>query len=191
MDDLMIIFDDELLKTQRDGIRELIDAMHDGGFYEAPCSGQHHLSRPGGLLEHSLNVLEYARKLNEAWGTGIPDSSIVITALLHDLGKMGDHGKPHYIENILKGGKQSAAKPFVTNPDLVYLEHEVRSVMIAERYIHLSEAEEQAILFHNGLYGVFKYSIPGKETPLYMILHFADMWASRVVEVEEEGEEDK
>jgi hypothetical protein len=55
--------------------------------------------------------------------------------------------------------------------------------MIAERYISLTEEEEQAILYHNGLYGVFKYEISGKETPLYMLLHFSDMWASRVIEI--------
>jgi hypothetical protein len=60
--------------------------------------------------------------------------------------------------------------------------------MIAERFIVLSEQEEQAILWHNGLYGAFKYDIQGKETEMYMILHFADMWASRVTEVtEKEG----
>jgi hypothetical protein len=31
---------------------------------------------------------------------------------------------------------------------------------------------------------VFKYEIPGKETILYMLIHFADMWASRVIESE-------
>lgn len=176
-------FDNELKSTGRDGIAELIEAMEEGGFYEAPCSGSHHLAKPGGLLEHSLNVLDYARQLNNAWNTGIDDKSIILVSLLHDLGKMGDHGKPNYVENYLKDGKLSKAKPFITNKDLVYLDHEIRSVMIAERYIHLSEEEEQAILFHNGLYGVFKYAIPNKETPLYMVLHFADLWVSRVVEV--------
>jgi hypothetical protein len=58
--------------------------------------------------------------------------------------------------------------------------------MIAERYIYLSEEEETAILWHNGLYGTFSHDIRGKETPLYMILHFADMWCSRVIEEEKE-----
>lgn len=181
----------ELKNTKRMGIDELIEAMEDGGFFEAPCSGQHHLAEPEGLMKHSWNVLEYARKLNEAWGRLIPDDSLVLVCLLHDLGKMGDHGKSNYVENILKDGKQSKSKPYVTNPDLVYIDHEIRSVTIAERYIFLSEEEEQAIYFHNGLYGIFKYAIQGKETPLYMILHFSDMWCSRVIEIEEEGKEEK
>ena len=68
---------------------------------------------------------------------------------------------------------------------MIYLPHEVRSVMIAERYIELTEEEETAILWHNGLYSTFKFDIPGKETPLYMVMHFADLWASRVIEAEE------
>lgn len=180
------LFDGELIKTKRDNIKELIECMEDGGFYESPCSGAHHLAEPGGLLEHSLNVLTLARDLARAWESTIPEESITISALLHDLGKMGDHGKPNYAENYLKDGSRSSAKPYITNTDLVYIPHEVRSVMIAERYIRLSEEEERAILWHNGLYGQFRNDITGKETELYMIIHFADMWASRITEKEEE-----
>ena len=180
---------EELKKVNREGIDELLAYMDGAGFFEAPCSGAHHLAKDGGLVEHSLNVLNAARRLNKAWGDLIEDETLILVTLLHDLGKMGDHGKPNYTPYILKDGSQSTAKPYVTNSELVYLPHEVRSVMIAERFIMLSEQEEQAILFHNGLYGSFKYEISGKETPLYMILHFSDMWASRVVETEEkEGE---
>lgn len=180
------LFDGELIKTKRDNIKELIECMEDGGFYESPCSGAHHLAEPGGLLEHSLNVLTLARDLARAWESTIPDESITISALLHDLGKMGDHGKPNYAENYLKDGSRSSAKPYITNTNLVYIPHEVRSVLIAERYIYLSEEEERAILWHNGLYGQFRNDITGKETELYMIIHFADMWASRITEKEEE-----
>lgn len=180
------LFDGELIKTKRDNIKELIECMEDGGFYESPCSGAHHLAEPGGLLEHSLNVLTLARDLARAWESTIPEESVTISALLHDLGKMGDHGKPNYAENYLKDGSRSSAKPYITNTNLVYIPHEVRSVLIAERYIYLSEEEERAILWHNGLYGQFRNDITGKETELYMIIHFADMWASRITEKEEE-----
>lgn len=183
---LMIQFDTELRKTERSGLDSLLKVMKAGGFYTAPCSGAYHLAEESGLLRHSLNVLDCARKLNKAWGQPMPDDTIILVSLLHDLGKMGDHGKPNYVENYLTGGKRSEKKPFTTNSELVYIPHEVRSVMIAERYIHLTEEEERAILWHNGLYSSFKYDIPGKETPAYMILHFSDMWASRIIEGGEE-----
>ena len=179
-----------LKETKREGIDGLIEFMEKGGFFEASCSTQHHLSRDGGLAEHSANVFREMLTLELALKAGISRESVIICGLLHDLGKMGDHGKPNYVENILKSGKRSDSKPFVTNPDLAYIPHEIRSVMIAERFIELTEEEEQAILWHNGLYGQFKYDIQGKETPLYMVLHWADMWVSRVTE-KEDGEEER
>ena len=71
----------------------------------------------------------------------------------------------------------------------MYVDHEVRALAIIAKYIDMTEEEQQAILWHNGLYGPFKYEIQGKETPLYLILHFADMWASRVIENEGDEEE--
>ena len=189
-----------LLSTKREGIEKLIEHMNEFGFYKAPCSGQHHLSKEGGLVEHSLNVCEVAFKLTESLHVNLPRESVIICALLHDIGKMGQFNKPNYVPNMLKGRAtkaepnpqpyQSPAKPYITNPELLYLDHEVRALSIISKFIDLTEEEQQAILWHNGLYGSFKYQIQGKETPLYMIIHFADMWASRVVENEEGEKED-
>lgn len=175
-----------LMETEREGMADLLDYMAEIGFLTAPCSGSYHLAKEGGLAEHSVNVLEYADKLASKW---LPTEeykkmfpSIVICSLLHDLGKCGDFGKANYVPNKLKSGELSAAKPYKTNPDLLYIDHEIRSIKIAAMFIDLTEEEEFAILYHNGMYGNLKYAIQGKETPLYMIIHFADMWASRVVE---------
>lgn len=185
-----------LLNTQREGMEQLIEYMEEYGFFNAPCSTQHHLSEPGGLATHSLNVYDVAMDLSKALYDIVPKSSLVIVALLHDIGKMGQFNKPNYVPNMLKGRAtkanpnpepyQSTAKPYISNPELLYVDHEVRGLAIISKFIDLTEEEQQAILWHNGLYGPFKYEIPGKEMPLYMLLHFADMWASRVIEVEEE-----
>ena len=180
----------ELKATGRTGIIDLIDYMEESGFFTAPCSGAHHLSREGGLAEHSLNVYYGMIALDKAFDTDLPFDSITLCGLLHDLGKMGDYGKPNYVENILKSGKQSDSKPYVTNSDLLYIPHEIRSIAIAERHITLTEEEEFAILYHNALYSDLKYSYKGKETPLSMILHFSDLWCSRVTE-NEGGEVDE
>ena len=178
-----------LLGTGRDGMADLVEYMVICGFFTAPCSGAYHLAKEGGLAEHSLNVLECADKLASKW---LPTEkykelypSIVICSLLHDLGKCGDFRKPNYVPNVLKNGKVSEAKPYETNKELLNVPHEVRSVKLCTLFIDLTEDEEYAILMHNGLYGPFKYGLQGNETPMYMIIHFADMWASRVVEKEE------
>ena len=181
-----------LLSTGRQGMDGLLAEMDGMGFYTAPCSTQYHLAYPGGLLEHSLNVYELMDRLSSILYPEVDKSSVIICALLHDLGKAGQFGKPNYVVNMLKGrGKnaepyQSPAKPYIGNPELMYIDHEVRSIQIAGRYIKLTEDENWAILMHNGMYGNFKYQIQGKETPLYLLLHMADMWASRVVEKESE-----
>lgn len=181
-----------LLSTGRQGMDGLLAEMDGMGFYTAPCSTQYHLAYPGGLLEHSLNVYELMDRLSSILYPEVDRSSVIICALLHDLGKAGQFGKPNYVVNMLKGrGKnaepyQSPTKPYIGNPELMYIDHEVRSIQIAGRYIKLTEDENWAILMHNGMYGNFKYQIQGKETPLYLLLHMADMWASRVVEKESE-----
>ncbi|MCQ2771214.1 MAG: HD domain-containing protein [Clostridia bacterium] len=180
---------DLLISTKIKGIGKLVEHMEKEGFFTAPCSGKHHLCKEGGLAEHSLNVLKTAISLDASLGTAkegtFSYNDLVITCLLHDLGKMGDYSKANYVPNVLKSGKVSEAEPFKTNKDLLYVPHEVRSIAIAERFINLTEEQEFAILYHNGLYGDFRYTIQGKETPLYLILHFADMWCSRVTEIEE------
>ena len=115
--------------------------------------------------------------------------SVVIASALHDLGKMGQFEKPNYVPNVLASGKTSDAKPYKTNPELLPVEHEIRSVVIASMFIDLTEEEQFAILYHNGMYGSLKYQLQGKETPLFMIIHFADLWASRVTEKKEKESE--
>ncbi len=177
---------DSLLKTKREGMEDLIAYMEDCGFFEAPCSGSYHLACKFGLVHHTRHVMELAEKLGICL-LGKTEfnkikNSIIISAALHDLGKMGQFEKPNYVENTLKSGKASDSKPYKTNPDLLYVDHEIRSVVIASMFIDLTEDEQFAILYHNGMYGNLKYALTGKETPLYMIIHWADMWAAKVVE---------
>ena len=180
---------DMLKKTGREGIDDLIEYMEDCGFFSAPCSGGYHLSCEFGLVHHTRNVMETAEKLGVSLLGGAEynkiQDSVIIAAALHDLGKMGQFEKPNYVKNILKDGNKVGKKPFKTNPDLLYVDHEIRSVAIASMFIDLTEEEQFAILYHNGMYGPLKYSLRGKETPLYMIIHWADMWATRVLEKEE------
>lgn len=176
-----------LMGTLRENIESLIEYMDDTGFFYMPCSGAHHLAKEGGLAEHTGNVIkladELAKMLLDPMGMyDILRPSVHIAAALHDLGKTGQFDKPGYVPNILKSGEQSESKPYKQNPELLNVPHEIRSVAIAQMFIDLTEEEQFAILNHNGLYGALKYELIGRETPLYMILHFADMWASRVVE---------
>lgn len=182
-------------------MNKLIAHMDENGFFTSPCSGSFHLAYEGGLAEHSLNVYRAALRLMDVFGTDIPTDkqiskeSVTIASILHDLGKMGQFGKPNYIPNMLKSRAtkanpnpapyQSEKKPFVSNPELLYVDHEIRSIQIASQFIQLTEDESYAILNHNGMYSNLKYAYSGKETPLNLIIHWADMWAARVIETGE------
>ncbi|WP_341479748.1 HD domain-containing protein [Clostridium beijerinckii] len=179
-------------------VSDLVSVLEKGGFFTAPCSTQYHLCKEGGLLEHSLNVASAA--LNIGLALKYENShSLVIAALLHDVGKMGQFNKPNYVPNMVKDGrvtkaepvqkyKISESKPYASNPELLYVDHEIRSIQIISQYLDLTEEESFAILYHNGMYSNLKYALNGKETPLQMIIHFADLWASRVVESSKEAE---
>ncbi len=175
-----------LLSTERPGMEDLIIYMDTIGFFTAPASTQFHGAYEGALAEHSMNVYKTADKLAKTWLSKADytklKNSIIICSILHDLGKSGQFNKPLYVPNILKSGKPSDSKPFERNKDLMTLPHEIVSCIETTKFIDLTEDEQLAIAWHNGLYGAFKYDIQGKETPLYMIIHFADMWASRVIE---------
>lgn len=170
-----------LRSTGRKNIDKLIEHMDLNGFFTAPCSSQYHLCKEGGLAEHSLNVCNLG--LNYLDSFIASPEEWTISSILHDLGKMGQFGKPLYSENFLANGTRSDKKPFETNKDLLPIPHEIRSIQIASQFIELTEEENFAILHHNSLYGDLKYQLIGKETPLQMVLHFSDLWCSRVVEV--------
>lgn len=179
-------FDGLLLGTGRTGMDDLIQHLEEAGFYTSTCSGGNHLAKESGLLEHSINVCEVACQMRTVIAPEMPIESVIIASLLHDIGKAGFNGKPGYVDNVLKSGKISTAKPYATNKDLVSIPHQDLSLLIASKYIVLSEDEMVAIKYHNGLYTSDGRDIKGNETPLMLLVHSADMWASRVIEEESE-----
>lgn len=91
----------ELLRsTKREGIEKLIDFLEKTDFFTAPASTRFHSSYEGGLLQHSLNVYDCLTGLGTTTGDvqefqtagmrldSIPQESIIIVALLHDLCKV-------------------------------------------------------------------------------------------------------
>lgn len=188
-----------LLSVDSEGMCNLYGHMRNRGFFTAPCSSQYHLACEGGLAQHSLNVYRTMIRLAVAlFGeeeTAKMMDSIKVCALLHDLGKMGDDFKPNYVPNMVRSKTknketgeydmvQSTSKPYETNKDLLYIPHEVRSLMIIERFAELTDDEKHAIYYHNGKYTHTGYDL--KETPLQMLLHFADLWCAKYTEVEPE-----
>jgi 23S rRNA maturation-related 3'-5' exoribonuclease YhaM len=174
----------ELLRsTKREGIEELIAYLEFNDFFTAPASATHHYNNVCGLVDHTMNVYNTMKQLaatidlnNEV----ITDEQIIITALGHDLGKMGSYGKPMYVKRTLKTGKP-AATPYEINKDLLAFPHEIRSLNILHSFIEITEEEEYAILYHATSLGELRYTYK-KPTALLMLLFFADYWSSAILE---------
>ena len=195
-----------LKATKRPGMNKLLTYMGEIGFFTAPASGGNHLCCEGGLVVHTANVMMLAEKFGKMlFGQNYKEyrNSLRIAAGLHDLGKCGRAGMPYYAENLVKDGrptkadpvqkyKRSDSKPYSINKDLCHIDHPLRSVELATRYIDLTEEEEHAIFYHDGLYGSLAYDLKGHEEPLQTCLHFADYWSAQFIEgkvlpIEEEG----
>ena len=68
------------------------------------------------------------------------------------------------------------------------LKNRIETLEDLKKYINLTEEENHAIYYHNGKYTHTGYDL--KETPLQMLLHFADLWSSRTIEMEVKTDED-
>lgn len=195
---------DRLMSTGREGMGDLVSYMDEVGFFEAPCSGGNHLCCKYGLVQHTRNVMMAAENIGYSLlgknGYEEIRPSVIIASALHDLGKCGDFGKPLYVPNMIKNKKykkstadteseyvQSDVKPYERNKDLTNVPHSFKSASIAWRFIDLTEDEEFAIMYHDGLYDRETGGmaiVPGHETPLYIIVHTADLWSARITEGE-------
>ncbi len=181
----------EVLKSRvinrRDEFLHLMEFVENQTDYlNSPASTRFHLCRKQGLLEHSVNVAENMLKIREAIAPDIDVESCIITALIHDLGKSGMPGNPQYIANEPTAKQKQygygPSVPYRMNDSLVYLSVPLRSLYLALPYITLSESEVQAIMYHDGQYVDDNKSVATKETPLLLLLQYADTWSTFVTE---------
>ena len=154
----------------------------------SPASTRFHLNIEKGLLIHSVGVAYNALRIKNLLAPDISDESIVITALFHDLGKIGLPGKPYYLPNDNKWEIEKRGINYKINPEIVTMNIAVRSLYLVGKHIPLTEMEAQAIVAHDGIYpvrgGVNNLDYHHNECRLQMIVHFADKWTAAV---EEEG----
>jgi 23S rRNA maturation-related 3'-5' exoribonuclease YhaM len=162
---------------------ELIKMLeNESSWLTSPASTRFHLNHEGGLLEHSVGVTENLLKFRAALAPEISEESCVIVGLFHDVGKIGMPGKPRYRKNENQWEIKNRDMTYVVNPDEVYINLAARSLYITAKYLPLSDAEAQAILYHDGQYVEFNKEIAHKEEPLTLLAHWADYWTVHIYE---------
>ena len=185
-------FEELLLSTKREGIEALLEFIRKSDFYTAPASTKYHSCHEGGLLEHSLNVYECLKekRKNPIWEKAlkdIPEESFIISALLHDLCKTYFYVVDYRNKKNDETGIWEKI-PFYTIDDKMPLGHGEKSVMIASKYIELTNDELYSIRFHMGWSEPKEvYNAVGKAMAKHLLvlaLHEADQEATYLLEEE-------
>lgn len=148
----------------------------------SPASTRFHLAEEQGLLKHSVGVTETLLKFREFLAPKISDESCIVVGLFHDVGKLGVAGKPYYLPNDNEWMVKNKGICYKTNPDVVTMGLAVRSLYLVLQYIPLSDAEAQAITYHDGQYINDNRIVAHKEEPLTLLLHWADYWTAHIYE---------
>lgn len=171
--------------SQVPNTERLIEWLDTTDFFTAPASTKYHGAYEGGLVEHSLNVLTELKTSKNA--VQFTEESIIKVALLHDLCKANFYTVDY--RNAKIDGKWEQV-PFYTVKDDFPYGHGEKSVLLASRFIDLTEQEQVAIRWHMGAFdeavkGGFNLSQVFERYPLALELHIADLRASYLVEKRE------
>ena len=180
----------------RPGADKLLAWLETTDFFEAPASTRFHLSRPGGLVEHSIHVYDRLRalfiaekeRMDRCAGiTSEEDETIAICGLLHDLCKANFYKVgTRNVKNDVTG--QWEKVPFYQVADQLPYGHGEKSVYLIEHFMRLKTAEAIAIRWHMGGFddavrgGSFAVSDAYNTYPLAVKLHIADLTATYLME---------
>lgn len=180
----------QLLKsTNRTGVDSLLKYLEESDFYTAPASSIHHMNIESGLLQHSLNVCKVALKtrtlmldLYPQLSELLPQDSVIIAALLHDICKT----------NIYTlNSRYQYNKKYTVDYSKFPLGHGEKSVIILLRNgLELTDDEIIAIRWHMTAWEIPFQSIEAKNnfntakklSPLLTLIQTADSLASALLE---------
>lgn len=139
-----------------------------------------HAAYPGGLVDHSLRVLGNALKLCKAFGWDIPRESLIVGALLHDIGKVGNHESDYYLPQTDSWRMEKMGEMYKINKDMQYMTVPDRGVWLCQHFgLKLSQDEHLAILLNDGQYDEANAPYKMKEPDLAIAVHMADLIATR------------
>ncbi len=177
---------------KRPGADKLLAWLEDSDFFTAPASTRFHLSKEGGLCEHSLNV--HKRLIDQVFAEKLAKAvviakelceTIAICGLLHDVCKVNFYTVSE--RNTKDENGKWIQVPYYTVEEKFPFGHGEKSVFIIERFMRLTEEEAVAIRYHMGGFGASHgdYSV-GRAFdayPLALQLHMADLQATHIDEV--------
>lgn len=151
----------------------------------ASSKTDYHGAFPGGLIDHSLRVLNNLAALNKTYDWKLPKESMIIAALFHDIGKVGLPGKgsenDFYVDQSDSWRRDKLGEVYKYNNDLTYLTTPDRSIFVMQHYgVRLTADEFLAIKLNDGFVVQDNKPYCLKISPLVFGLQTADYISTMV-----------
>ena len=194
--DKINLFESLLMSTGRAGMDKVIEYLRKTDFYNAPASAKYHSNYDTGLLDHSLMVYNLAeaffekmKMIDPELAVSIPEESIIVSALLHDVCKICFYRKTiKWKKNEHNEWMQYDGYEI---EDSLPIGHGEKSViMLLKLGLDINPCEMLAIRYHMGFWGEsnteFKVAMKSaiKMCPLVVLLQQADCAATMMFEKE-------
>lgn len=173
-----------LCKTiNRNGICDLLQWLDKTDFYDCPASTRYHGAYSGGLLDHSLNVYDELKRLLSLYTEiDVPDDSVIISSLFHDLCKVNYYTveKRNRKNN---SGQWESYDAYSVKEKFNFGGHGSKSVFIVQQFIKLTPEEAVAINCHMSSWdGNTSVGSAFEQYPFAWLLHVADESATYIKE---------
>lgn len=161
-------------------VERCLNWLHSTDFYSAPGSTIYHDSEVGGLLKHSLRVVNKIVELIDIpTFTGVNIAEAILVALSHDWCKIGLYEQ--YMRNVKNEltGKWEAVPSFRRKDSACPFGHGTSSMFIAQKLLRLSTEMSLAIRWHMGRWNVVDSEVndlqySNENYPLVHLIQFAD-----------------
>ena len=162
----------------------IISELDKIGFFTAPASTKYHGAYEGGLFDHSLEVAKQLIKLTDKLGLKwVSPISPIVIGLFHDLCKCDNYVEINTLEEVAP-----ISVKYKINPDIIIPGHGEKSVIMAQKFLFLTDEEIACIRWHMGAYETDPkmwdyYGRAIERFPNVLYTHTADMIASKIVGV--------
>ena len=187
-EEFIAVYQENIQRRGADRLLEWLDSDA-SDFFTAPSSTRFHGAYEGGLVEHSLNVYECLKdylnrpRTKELYGMDYTPETIAVTALLHDICKVGFYAVDYRNAKNEQGVWEKV--PYYTVRDTLPYGHGEKSVYMIQSFMRLTRDEAFAICYHMGFSGNEDKNSVGRALemfPLALAVNVADMEATYYLE---------
>lgn len=187
-EEFIAVYQENIQRRGADRLLKWLDSDA-SDFFTAPSSTRFHGAYEGGLVEHSLNVYECLKdylnrpRTKELYGMDYTPETIAVTALLHDICKVGFYAVDYRNAKNEQGVWEKV--PYYTVRDTLPYGHGEKSVYMIQSFMRLTRDEAFAIRYHMGFSGNEDKNSVGRALemfPLALAVNVADMEATYYLE---------